>query len=229
MSRDPAAGVWVVVPAFNEAARVGRTLQGLCALGHQVVVVDDGSGDATAQAALRHPVWLLRHAVNCGQGTALRTGLEFALSRGASWLVTFDADGQHDPAEIDALLAPLRAGQADVAVGSRFLGRAEGIPAGRRLLLRGAVLFTRLFSGVRLTDAHNGLRALSRAAAQRIRLHQPRMAHASELIDQLRAHGQRWVEVPVTIRYSPETLAKGQDSWNALRIAGQLLVDRWIR
>ena len=228
-SELPGSGVWVVVPAFNEAQRLALTLGALCPLGHQVVVVDDGSSDATAEVALRSPVWLLRHAVNCGQGTALRTGLEFALARGAELIVTFDADGQHDPGEIEALLAPLRAGHADVALGSRFLGRAVGIPPGRRLLLHAAVLFTRVFSGLRLTDAHNGLRALSRAAASRIQLTQPRMAHASELLDQLRVHGLRYQEVPVTIRYTAATLAKGQGSWNALRIASQLLLDRWIR
>jgi glycosyltransferase involved in cell wall biosynthesis len=224
--------IFVVVPAYNEAARLGATLQGLCAQGvgaREVVVVDDGSSDATADVALAHPVWLLRHPVNCGQGAALATGIEFALARGATAVVTFDADGQHDPAEIERLLQPLREGRADVALGSRFLGVAPGMPWTRRLVLKAGVLFTRLFSGVRVTDAHNGLRALSRQAAERIRLTQPRMAHASELLDQLRQLHLRHVEVPVTIRYTAATLQKGQSSWGAVKIVGELLLGRLIR
>jgi glycosyltransferase involved in cell wall biosynthesis len=221
--------VVVVVPAYDEAARLARTLQPLCAAGREVVVVDDGSRDATAQVALQHPVWLLRHAINCGQGAALRTGIEFAVRQGADIVVTFDADGQHDAAEIDKLVQPVSQGLADVALGSRFLGAAEGIPATRKLVLKAGVLFTRAVSGLRVSDTHNGFRALSREAARRIRLTQPRMAHASELLDQIRAQGLRHVEVPVTVRYSEASLHKGQSSWNALKILGNLLFDRLTR
>jgi glycosyltransferase involved in cell wall biosynthesis len=221
-------GVWVVVAAYNEAPRLGDTLRSLCRGYANVVVVDDGSRDDTSAVALSHPVWVLRHVVNCGQGAALQTGIEFALREGAEIIVTFDADGQHRPEEIAALVAPVRDGRADVALGSRFRGRAVGIPWSRRLLLRLGVLFTRVFSQVRVTDTHNGLRALSRSAAQTIRITQARMAHASEILDQIHLHGLSYCEVPVTIRYSPDMLAKGQSSWNALRIVGQMVLGRFI-
>ena len=96
-------------------------------------------------------------------------------------------------------------------------------------MLKLGVLFTRVFSRIKVTDAHNGFRALSRAAAQKIRLTHNRMAHASEILDQIRALGLRFVEVPVTIRYTADTFAKGQSSWNALKIVGQLLMGRIIR
>jgi glycosyltransferase involved in cell wall biosynthesis len=222
-------GVWIVMAAYNEGPRLGQTLGGLRPLFPRVIVVDDGSIDETTAVALRHDVWVLRHVINCGQGAALQTGIDFALARGAQVIVTFDADGQHDPAEIGSLTEPVLAGRADVALGSRFLGRAVGMPWSRGLVLRAGVLFTRLFSRVRVSDAHNGFRALSRAAAAAIRITQNRMAHASEILDQVRQHGLRYVEVPVTVRYAAETLAKGQSSWNAARIVGQLVLGRWIR
>lgn len=222
------SGVWVVIAAYNEAPRLAATLRDLCPQWPDVVVVDDGSSDGTLAAALAFPVWALRHPVNCGQGAALRTGIRFALEKGAEVVVTFDADGQHDAGEIARLVAPVQEGRAEVALGSRFLGRAEGIPWTRRLLLRAAVIFTRLFSGVRVTDTHNGLRALSRRAAELIRLDSDRMAHASELIDQLRVHRLSYCEVPVTVRYTQVTLAKGQGSLNSLKIAGQLLLGRLL-
>jgi polyprenyl-phospho-N-acetylgalactosaminyl synthase len=223
------AGVWVLVAAYNEGQRLAATLQGLCREYANIVVVDDGSGDDTADVASRYPVWLLRHLVNCGQGAALQTAIDFALRQGAEILVTFDADGQHATEDIERLVQAVRAGRGDVVLGSRFLGQARGVPWGRWLVLRLGVLFTRVFSRIRVTDTHNGLRALSRRAAQRIRIRLDRMAHASEILDQIRVHGLDFCEVPVTIRYSAATLAKGQSSWNAFRIVGQLVLGRLIR
>jgi glycosyltransferase involved in cell wall biosynthesis len=221
--------VWIVIAAYNEGRRLGDTLSGLCRHYANVAVVDDGSRDNTSAVAMRHPVWVLRHAINCGQGAALQTGIDFAVRHGAGILVTFDADGQHSPDDIPELLEPIRARLADVALGSRFLGKTVGLPWTRWLVLKLGVLFTRVFSRIRVTDTHNGLRALSRSAAQQIRITQNRMAHASEILDQIRQHGLRFCEVPVTIHYSQATLEKGQSSWNALRIVGQLLLGRFIR
>src|SRR5262245_26000808 len=153
----PPDDLWIVVAAYNEEPRLGITLAGLRMRGYRnVVVVDDGSRDRTAQVALDNGAWSLRHLLNLGQGAALQTGISFALERGAATIVTFDADNQHDPDEIPLLTAPVRAGTVDVALGSRFLGRAENIPLSRKLVLKGGVVFTRLFSGIRVTDTHNG-------------------------------------------------------------------------
>jgi glycosyltransferase involved in cell wall biosynthesis len=221
--------VWLIIAAYNESERLGETLRSVCGLGYSVVVVDDGSADYTADVVQRHPVWLLRHRINCGQGAALQTGIDFALRRGAEVLVTFDADGQHSAEDLDQLLEPIQNGLADVALGSRFLGGAVGLARGRWLVLKLGVLFTRLVSGIRVTDTHNGLRAFSRRAAQRLRITQDRMAHASEILDRIGQEGLRYCEVPVTIRYTEATRAKGQSSWNALHIAGSFLLGRMIR
>ena len=220
--------VWIVVPAYNEAPRLSATLAGLLPRWRNVVVVDDGSTDDTAAVARSHGAALVRLPINCGQGAALQTGIDFALQRGAAAIVTFDADGQHRASDIPRLLEPLRRGEVDVALGSRFLGSTIDMPVSRRLLLWAAVGFTRLVSRIQVTDTHNGLRALTASAARRIRLTQARMAHASELLSLVRLHDLRYCEVPVTIAYRRETLAKGQSSWGAVRIVGQLILGRLI-
>jgi polyprenyl-phospho-N-acetylgalactosaminyl synthase len=223
------AATWILMPAYNEAPRLERTLASLMAYMPRVVVVDDGSRDDTSAIAAKHPVHVLRHPINLGQGAALQTAIDYALGQGAELLVTFDADGQHSAADIERLLAPARAGAADVVLGSRFLGQTIAMPTSRRLVLKVGVVFTRLFSGIRVTDTHNGLRVFTRAAAQKLRITHDGMAHASEILDRIRPLGLRYVEVPVTITYSDETTAKGQRSWNALKIVGQLLLGRIVR
>jgi glycosyltransferase involved in cell wall biosynthesis len=221
--------VWILIPAYNEATRLDRTLASLAGYMPRVVVVDDGSADDTSGVTAMHSVHVLRHPINLGQGAALQTAIDYALAQGASYLVTFDADGQHSAADIERMLAPARAGEADVVLGSRFLGTAIDMPASRRIVLKLGVAFTRLFSGIRVTDTHNGLRVFTRAAAEKMRITHDGMAHASEILDQIRPLGLRYVEVPVTITYSDETTAKGQRSWNALKIVGQLLLGRIVR
>jgi polyprenyl-phospho-N-acetylgalactosaminyl synthase len=229
---DPSVGTggdtWVVVPAFNEAENLPRTLAALGGRYPNIVVVDDGSTDETSDLALRHDVWLLHHIVNCGQGAALQTGVDFALHHGASIVVTFDADGQHCVDDIDALVRPIRDECADVCLGSRFLGQAVGIPWTRWAVLKLGIAVTRRFSRINVTDTHNGLRAFSRRAAQQIRITENGMAHASEILDLISRLGLRFCEVPVTIRYTTESLRKGQNSWNSVRILGHLLMNKII-
>jgi len=220
---------WVVIAAFNEERRIGAVLDELLTVADNVVVVDDGSADHTTAVVLTRPVWLVTHPVNLGQGAALQTGIEFALSRGAEYVITFDADGQHRPEDLAALIGALQTTPADFALGSRFLGTAEGIPASRRLLLKLAVLFTRVLSGVTLTDAHNGLRGMTRRGAERIGIRFNRMEHASEIIDQVAASGLSYVEVPVVVRYTADSLAKGQRTSAALGLGVRLLLDKVTR
>jgi glycosyltransferase involved in cell wall biosynthesis len=223
-------GIWVIVPAYNEGQRLAVTLETLCQRYQNVVVVDDGSTDDTANVAQEQGgAWVVRHLINCGQGAALQTGIDFALQRDAKILVTFDGDGQHSVEDVQLLVEPIRAGEVEVVLGSRFLGSTVGMPRTRWLTLKAAVVFTWLFSRIRVTDAHNGLRAFSRHAAQQIRIKQNRMAHASEILDHVRRLNLPYCERPVTIRYTQGTLEKGQSGWNSLRIVGQLLLGRFVR
>jgi glycosyltransferase involved in cell wall biosynthesis len=209
-NNKPASGVWVVIAAYNEARAIGGVLADLAGLPHRIIVVDDGSSDATADTAARGGAEVLRHPINLGQGAALQTGIDYALLRGATHVVTFDADGQHRPEDIALLLSALSANNADFALGSRFRGAAVDLPPLRRLMLRAATWFTRVTTGLEVTDAHNGLRAMTRRGAERIRLRQNRMAHASEILHEIAASGLPYVEAPVTIRYSRYSLEKGQ-------------------
>jgi polyprenyl-phospho-N-acetylgalactosaminyl synthase len=208
---------WVVIPAYNEARSLGAVVAEVVAAGYPVIAVDDGSTDETASAARSAGARVLRHVVNRGQGAALQTGLDHALRCGARHLVTFDADGQHAAEDIPRLVAALEEG-ADVALGSRFLGRAEGLPRRRRLMLRCAVAVSNRLSGLPLSDAHCGIRAVRAAAVAPLRITQDRMAHASELLRKIKTSGLRVIEVPVTVRYTPYSRAKGQSGFEAVRI-----------
>lgn len=219
---------FVVVPAYNEGPALERVIHEVRAVFPNVVVVDDGSSDDTGAISRRCATYTLRHMINRGQGAAIQTGLEFALLRGAEYVVTFDADGQHRVEDIPRLLRPILNDECEIAIGSRFLGEVTDLPTSRRLVLRAAVLFTRVVNGVKLTDAHNGLRAFSRRAAQKIRIRQDRMAHASEIIDLIKNTGLPFREVPVRIRYTEYSLKKGQSAKGAFRIVFHYLVGRMV-
>jgi polyprenyl-phospho-N-acetylgalactosaminyl synthase len=165
---------------------------------------------------------VLRHPKNRGQGAALRSGIRDALARGAGVIVTFDGDGQHQAKDIPGLLAPIAAGKADIVLGSRFLGEAHGITFLKLITLKVSILVERLLLGVRLTDVHNGLRALSRTAAQTVHITCDGMAHASEIVAEIRDHDLRYVEVPVTILYDKYAKQKGQSVFNSFRILGEI-------
>ncbi|HLL20649.1 MAG TPA: glycosyltransferase family 2 protein, partial [Kofleriaceae bacterium] len=184
--------------------------------GWNVVVVDDGSRDATAERARAGGAVVLRHSINLGQGAALQTGIDYALRRNADAIVTFDADGQHDPADIPTLLDALE--HHDIALGSRFLGSVEGATQRRMVMLRAAVMMSNRLAGLRLTDAHCGLRGFRASAAPHLRITQDRMAHASELLKKVQKSGLSYTEVPITIRYTAHSRAKGQTGFQAIRI-----------
>jgi glycosyltransferase involved in cell wall biosynthesis len=221
--------LWVICAAYNEATTIGGVIAELRRAGHQVVVVDDGSLDRTRDIAAAAGAHVVAHPINLGQGAALQTGIGYALARGADVLVTFDADGQHRVADISRLLEALQREHADFALGSRFLGQTTNLPRLRRWLLQAATLFTRLTTGLRLTDSHNGLRALTRRGAGAIRLRQNRMAHASEILVEIAESGLRYVEVPVTIDYTAYSLAKGQRIGDSVAILLDLVAQELYR
>jgi glycosyltransferase involved in cell wall biosynthesis len=216
---------WIVIPAYNEGHVIAGVVGEAMRSGHRVVLVDDGSSDATAEIAARTGDVVVRHPINLGQGAALQTGITFALAQGADFIVTFDADGQHRIEDVSKLLDALMADQADFALGSRAR-QTTNMPNSRRLLLWGATRFTRITTGLNVTDAHNGLRAMTRQGASRIRLRQNRMAHASEILDQISSSGLKYIEVSVNIEYSSYSLAKGQRSSDAIDILLDLCAGR---
>ena len=210
--------IWVVIAAYNEVGVIARVVGEVRRRGYTVLLIDDGSTDATAATAEKAGAVVIRHPVNLGQGAALQTGIECALREGAEVIVTFDADGQHRVTDIDVLIDAMAKHNADFVFGSRVLGGAINLPPTRRLLLKAATWFTRMTSGLSVTDTHNGLRAMTPRGARAIRLRQNRMAHASEFLNQVSASKLKYIEAPVTIEYSAYSLAKGQKLGNSLSI-----------
>ena len=212
-----------IIPAYNEETMIRSVIESIRPHVHEVVVVDDGSEDNTADFAKSVGAIVLRHHINRGQGAALQSGVELALDRGADILVHFDSDGQHPAHQIPDLIKPLLDKEFDVVLGSRFLDRGSNVPPVRRVVLKLALLFTRAVSGLKITDPQSGFRAMNRKAAKTLRLRQDRMAHASEFLQLLARHKLRYKEIPVTIVYTEYSKAKGQKSWGAIKIVIDLV------
>ena len=237
----------VLMPVFNEEGRLARTLDelrsGTEGASLSVFLVDDGSAPPIDETAVRAAARGMRivvahHAVNLGQGAALETARRLALD--PRWapndgpfeaFVTMDSDGQHRPSDVLALADAIAAG-ADVALGDRFAGGSD-VPRSRRVLLALARAFERATSaggGLRLSDVQNGLRAFGPRAIAQMRIRQNRMAHATEISRSIsRASAERAaddalrvVEVPVSVRYTDESLAKGQRASGAVAIVVDL-------
>lgn len=222
--------VWIVIAAYNEEKQIGHVIDGLKDAGYQnIVVTDDGSRDKTWEVAQKHGAHALRHVINRGQGAALKTGIDYALLQGAKYIVTFDADGQHRVEDLPAMLKPVVEGDADITIGSRFLDKKSDVPFARKVLLKGSVFVIWLFYGVKMTDAHNGFRAFTAEAARKMDLRTDRMEHASEFIDEIRKRRLRYREVPVIIKYTDYSKARGQSSWNALRILYKMILHKFLR
>jgi glycosyltransferase involved in cell wall biosynthesis len=182
-------------------------------------VINDGSDKDVYQNISDLNVNYLEHRQNMGQGAALQTGFDYALNLNAEWVVSFDADGQHDPEDILAVMEPVIQGHADICLGSRFLSaQAINMPGSKKRLLHVARFINFIFTGLKLTDAHNGLRALNKTALGKINITENRMAHATEILIEAKKHGLRVSEVPVTIHYTEYSRKHGQSSWNSIRI-----------
>ncbi|MFL6116593.1 MAG: glycosyltransferase family 2 protein [Catenulispora sp.] len=209
---------WIVIPVYNEGAVINTVVEQTRKTFPNIVCVDDGSRDDSAEQARAAGAHLVRHPVNLGQGAALQTGIAYALSHGAGYVVTFDADGQHRVEDALTMVRLARSGQADVVLGSRFLEGAEHVPWLKRVVLRTVVKISRTSRRLKLTDAHNGLRVLNRAAASRLRITMNGMAHASEIVSFLAVSGLRVKEVPVTVLYTEYSKSKGQSLINGVNI-----------
>lgn len=231
MALDNRHNIWIVIPAFNEGGVILEVTRPLLQAGYQVALVDDGSTDGSAKQMLGLGVSFCRHAVNLGQGAALQTGMRLALDNGADYIVTFDADGQHRAEDVERLLEPLVAGRCQVTLGSRFIspGGTVGIPFLRKVLLRSGAWYTRVVLGLQVTDMHNGLRGFTAGAARKLKITQNRMGHATQILHQVWEQGMTYEEIPVTIRYTEYSLAKGQKLSNLLNVLWESAVEVFRR
>lgn len=209
---------------LNEATVIAPVVEEIRRSFDFVVCIDDGSADDSVAQARSAGATVVEHPINLGQGASLQTGFSFALRDPLmTEVVTFDADGQHSVADARAMVDELRARELDVVVGSRFLDDRTQIDGLRKVILKAAARYTRWTTGMALTDAHNGLRVIDRELLARIRLTQNRMAHASELIDQIGDLKANWAEYPTHIMYTEYSRSKGQSLLNSVNILVEIL------
>ena len=215
-----------IIPVYNEERMIGHVIDEVKKYVDIIIIVDDCSTDGTIGKIKGDKVVLLRHMMNLGQGAAIQTGFDYAKINDVKIAVTFDADGQFLASEIPSVIKPLFQNKADVVLGSRFLGKAIDVPLLRKVILKYGIIFTYLFSGVKLSDTHNGFRALNKKALFEIQVTHNRMAHASEIIDEILHNNLRCVEVPVTVKYDGYSKVKGQKNINSLKIVAQLIMQK---
>ncbi|MEM1588484.1 MAG: glycosyltransferase family 2 protein [Candidatus Bathyarchaeia archaeon] len=192
-----------ILPAFNEQRTIAEVILKAEKYVDEVVVVDDGSSDLTAEIAERLGATVIRHKRNMGYGAALRSGFEYALKLNPKVVVTLDADGQHDPNDIQKLIKPILSEEADIVIGSRFLHKIKKheIPAYREVGIKALTKLTKMSSKLRITDAQSGFRAYSRKAMETITIVEDGMDASTEILLKAAKEGLKIAEIPISIKY----------------------------
>ncbi len=208
---DTSPSIWIVIPAYNEAKVIASVLREVQAAGYRnIVIVDDGSKDRTAdEAASVAGTTVLVHRLNRGKGAATKTGIEGAKLLGAGIVVTMDGDGQHDPADIARIIAPILQGEAAVVLGTR-LSDTRGMPWYKVLANALANVLTWYIYGLWVSDSQSGFRAYRRSALERIDTVTDRYEYDSEVIRQIYLHRLKFREVPIAVRYTEYSMGKAQ-------------------
>ena len=221
--------VIAVVPAYNEASHIAEVVRGARPAVDEVVVVDDGSRDATADRAREAGAIVVSHPMNCGAGAATMTGIVAARRLGAEVIVTIDGDGQHDHRNIPALLAPVLRGEADVVIGTRFRGPKNSVPRIRHLYNGIGNIFTYVTTGKYVSDSQSGFKAFGPEAVRSLRLHLSGFEFCTEIIREIAKHRWRVLEIPIRVTYSEYTLAKGQSLSRGVITACKILLRAFLR
>lgn len=218
----------IIIPAYNEGSVIAKTIASIKLVkshlprNYSIIVVDDGSSDDTGLVASKAGARVIRHHHNCGLGAALATGIEYARRKNYQNLITFDADGQHHPADLVRAYRRLRSGY-DVLIGSRFKSSVGHIPRVRRLILMVSNIMTYLFFGVWTTDSQSGFRALGPRAIRELSLKSNRMEVSSEFFAEINRLSLRFAEIPITVAYTDYSMSKGQKNTDSLSVLLKLL------
>jgi glycosyltransferase involved in cell wall biosynthesis len=234
----PKNNIVFLIRAYNESSRIVGVIESIFgAWFSDILVVDDGSTDGTTELLARafdRPIHYVKHIVNRGAWAALETGFEYirryASKNAWEYVVTFDADGQHDIADIQVFMQAFEKDDSlDVVFGSRFIVKTKSnVPVFRRMILWWGRIFTRAISNVNLTDSHNGYRMLRVKVLSEVKLSMDGMEYASELIDQIHNRGFRYSEVPVNIHYDEYTLGKWQRFGWPFRIVARMIYKKFF-
>ncbi len=223
-----AAGVAVVIPAYNESTRVGTVVRDVLPYVERVIVVDDGSTDNTSAVAREAGAFVLRHPENCGAGAATMTGLEAARRLGCDRAITIDADGQNDPSDIPLMLQTMDEKEADLVIANRF-GRKNVIPRVRRIANYIGNVVTFLVTGLWLADSQSGYKAFGKRALSEVQLRMAGFEFCTEIVREAARFRWKIAYVPTKVLYSEYTLAKGQSFANGLRTAAKILLRSFLR
>jgi glycosyltransferase involved in cell wall biosynthesis len=199
---SPRFNIAIAIPAYNEERFIGSVVLQALKYSPNVLVVDDGSRDATAQIAASAGATVLRHFANEGKSQAANTAIKWARRNGSDVLVFIDGDGQHKPGEIDQLLTPVLRGEADMVIGSRFLSVKSDIPAYRKLGQHTFTAVTNAASSVHVTDSQSGFRAFSRRAIEVLHFNSTGLSVESEMQFQAKEHNLTIAEVPISVVYA---------------------------
>ncbi len=221
MNKDTA----ILIPAYNEEAVVHGVVSRVLKKYKYVVCVNDGSTDSTLAELQKTNAYVVNHPINLGQGAALQTAIEFAREiPGVNYFVTYDSDGQHDLNDVAKMVKEIKNHNVDILLGSRFIGTTINMPNTKRFILKAAVLFTNITTGLKLTDTHNGLRAFNKKVADDLQLKMSDMSHASEILEIVALKKYRYKEVGVTIKYTEYSTSKGQSILNGINIIFDTLI-----
>jgi len=220
-----AARTCCIVPIYNESTVISDCLSNLRTFFPNILVIDDGSTDDSAIKAKETGAEVIRHTLNIGQGAAIATGILWAQNQNKFRnIVTFDGDGQHIAEDALRLVEELEHNNLDIVFGSRFLGHNKSnTPKLKRITLKAVARVTKFLTGVNLSDAHNGLRALTLEASKLMAITQSGMAHASQIISLTHQRNLTYHEVSVTVLYTPYSKKKGQSIFNSVNIITDLI------
>lgn len=214
----------IAIPAWNEEKHIGKVVNELLNAGlNQIIVIDDGSTDNTAQIARSYGARVLSHLFNIGVGGAFSTALIYAKEKGYNYLLTMDGDGQHWVGDVVSLYREIKKNGSDVICGSRFLENSKEIPVIRRLVLKVSNLLTSHLFGIPTTDSQSGLRAFSRQAIVNIEIHGLGYEVSSEIFSEISKKELVYSEISSRAIYSRYSIQKGQKLLNGLTVAFKLL------
>lgn len=220
--------IFIMVPAYNEEKTLKPVLIDLLSRDYYVVLVDDGSKDNTFQIARTiqkeypNKLFIHRHIINRGLGAGIKTGLQASVNHGADYIVTFDADGQHNPEDIVNVIKPLKTGEADVVIGSRVF---SDMPITRNFGNYLMNVLTFIFHGLYVQDSQSGLRAFTCDATKKLKINYRGYDISSEIIREIKSNDLKFSEIPITTIYTDETMNKGTNTRVGLKILFRMILD----
>lgn len=216
--------IYIVLPAKDEGSRIGKVIDSILGFGYRnIVLVDDSSTDNTIEVGESYPsVVILKHVINLGSGAATKTGLDYAVQKGAKYIATIDADGQHAAEDLDFLLREIQKEEYDLIVGSRFL-QENSIPKSRIFFNKVGNLISLMLTGKYVTDSQSGLKVLTGDLAKKISIEYNGFEFCMEIIKNAKRNKARIKELPIGVMYDKETTEKGQNLMSGLNMIKRIL------